>query len=453
MTAPINTRDMAVNTDFTEESNLKSMFTCWGIADEDPVDLIPAEELRDKSLEGLTNTCDKAVSVLRNTIKSLGTVLKKQKFQPDQFKDVFAVPIQNLEIGKTKLENLLIDIRAQYHDIYFKDDRYFCNTYWRVREVKDWGYRFIDYASAAVALGLIVVEAAKAQNPPDEKSSTVQHWGITGGFLVLSKLLSAATDYRNKKTIEKEQRKNALLHLKYRCDKAKEAAAIINVLQAFTRSVEEMDPVEIRRQFKNSIHAIKEENGGVVSESIARVIKKELGSLIEAKIFKEGGAVALAKYKYERAFLKKIFRAWCDIRFSLDDERDLLQEEPLQKESATDVAVFEGNTTTSAKLKEIFREWNQQRREADNAAGIASLGVHQQKHPSSDSAGNSRRVILESVVVDTGRENIHEDLGLSATLQFSCEKSAPGLPSKNFFSPTTATLSPPNLLASINNIA
>lgn len=203
MTAPINTRDMAVNTDFTEESNLKSMFTCWGIADEDPVDLIPAEELRDKSLEGLTNTCDKAVSVLRNTIKSLGTVLKKQKFQPDQFKDVFAVPIQNLEIGKTKLENLLIDIRAQYHDIYFKDDRYFCNTYWRVREVKDWGYRFIDYASAAVALGLIVVEAAKAQNPPDEKSSTVQHWGITGGFLVLSKLLSAATDYRNKKTIEK----------------------------------------------------------------------------------------------------------------------------------------------------------------------------------------------------------------------------------------------------------
>ena len=130
-----------------------------------------------------------------------------------------------------------------------------------------------------------------------------------------------------------------------------------------------------------------------------------------------------------------------------------MQEEPLQKESATDVAVFEGNTTTSAKLKEIFREWNQQRREADNAAGIASLGVHQQKHPSSDSAGNSRRVILESVVVDTGRENIHEDLGLSATLQFSCEKSAPGLPSKNFFSPTTATLSPPNLLASINNIA
>ena len=37
------------------------------------------------------------------------------------------------------------------------DDQYFCNSYFKVKDVKDWGYRGLDYMSAAVALALIVL--------------------------------------------------------------------------------------------------------------------------------------------------------------------------------------------------------------------------------------------------------------------------------------------------------
>lgn len=283
-----------------------------------PTTLIGVEEIRDRSIEGLTNTCDNAVSVLRNTITSLGTVLREQNYRLSQYKDVFAVPICNLERGKNSLEGLLSDIREQYQEVHNVDDRYFCNTYFKVKDLKDWGYRLVDYASATVALGVITIEAAKAQGATEERSGTMQHWGITGGFLLLSKVLSATTDYRNRKEREKESKRRQLVELKYRCDKAFEVAAMIDVLKAFNRSVDELDPIELKTQFKRSIKAIKEENGGVVSESLAKEIKKGLGSLIEEKIFTEAGSIAVTQFKLEKRKLKKIFDAWNRLRFEID---------------------------------------------------------------------------------------------------------------------------------------
>ena len=283
-----------------------------------PTTLIGVEEIRDRSIEGLTNTCDNAVSVLRNTITSLGTVLREQNYRLSQYKDVFAVPICNLERGKNSLEGLLSDIREQYQEVHNVDDRYFCNTYFKVKDLKDWGYRLVDYASATVALGVITIEAAKAQGATEERSGTMQHWGITGGFLLLSKVLSATTDYRNRKEREKESKRRQLVELKYRCDKAFEVAAMIDVLKAFNRSVDDLDPIELKTQFKRSIKAIKEENGGVVSESLAKEIKKGLGSLIEEKIFTKAGSIAVTQFKLEKRKLKKTFDAWNRLRFEID---------------------------------------------------------------------------------------------------------------------------------------
>lgn len=452
MAASINSRDIAVNTDLSEEVWGKSSCSCWGGTEVDINDLIPAEELRDKSLDGLTNTCDKAVSVLRNTIKSLGTVLRNQKFQPGQFKDVFAVPIQNLEVGKTKLESLLVDIRAQYHDIHFSDDRYFLNTYLKVRDLKDWGYRFVDYASATVALAMIAVEAAKAQDTTSEQPSMAQHWGITGGFLVLSKILSAATDYRNKKTIEKEQRKNALLHLKYRCDKAKEAAAIIDVLRAFTRSVDEIDPTELRTQLKRSIRAIKEENGGVVSENIAQVIKKELSSLLEERIFKEAGSVALMQHRYERRLLKKIFEVWNGGHVRIGGEENDTGEDPMvqQQESAI-VEASETTISTNPQLKEYFRDLNRRRFGSENAAGVLDWSL-QQNQLGFTTNGNRSEELVESVLVNVASCGNEEKVEISATLQYGAgtQPNEHAAFQKDFSIQASSLLSPPNLFAAMN---
>jgi hypothetical protein len=62
------------------------------------------QEMYDDSVEGLTNKCDKYVSILRNTVVSLGTLLREKKINPSQFQDLFAFPIANLELGRDKLE-------------------------------------------------------------------------------------------------------------------------------------------------------------------------------------------------------------------------------------------------------------------------------------------------------------------------------------------------------------
>jgi hypothetical protein len=464
MATPI-VRSVAVNTEVEDQLPKSSFACCWNISQADDSNIIPAEELRDKSLSGLTNSCDKAVAVLRNTITSLGIVMKEQKFHPSQFKDIFAVPIQNLEVGKLKLENLLVDIRIQYHDIHFEDDRYFCNTYLKVRDLKDWGYRFVDYASATVALAMIVVEAAKAQNPQPEQSSMIQQWGITGGFLVLSKILSAATDYRSKKTLEKEQRRNALLHLKYRCDKAKEAAAIIDVLKAFTLSINEIDPIELKTQFKRSIRAIKEENGGVVSKSIARVLKKELGSMIEEKIFQEAGSVAVLQYKYKKRVLKKIFLAWNQQRFEIDERKEEFADP--SKYGADDgahndvegAAIFEVAETSCQRhsgLDEVFKEPNRRRAESDSAAGVMEYAptTHGNHFFLEDKSGT--KGVLEEVVVDRVPFDRKEGGSISANLQYGTGTTAQFLiaPLRSISDsspqPENPYLSPPNLLATIS---
>lgn len=451
----LNMYDVAVNTDAEEASSKRCSACFWKIPAIDAVKIISAEELRDKSLDGLTNVCDKAVSVLRNTVTSLGKVLKEQKFHPLQFKEVFAVPIQNLEVGKLKLENLLIDIRTQYHDIYFEDDRYFCNTYLKVRDLKDWGYRFVDYASATVALAMIVVEAAKAQNPQTEQSSMIQHWGITGGFLVLSKVLSAATDYRSKKTFEKEQRKNTLLHLKYRCDKAKEAAAIIDVLKAFTRSIDEIDLIELKMQLKRSIRAIKEENGGVVSRSTAKMLKKELGSLMEEKIFQDAGSDAVLHYKYEMRVMKRIFTAWNQQRFEIDETRAGADLSALQEEGHTIVEVTETGRVKDPRLKEIFREWNYRRAEAESAAGVSGFLPEDQigQLTEEDRGGTGKEI--EAVVVDIVPFEHEEGRNISANLQYGAGKEAkvltlPLSTSALAGQSNNPYLSPPNLFATMS---
>jgi|GEM_PF-1730856 len=282
--------------------------------------IIPLEEMYDDSIEGLQNKCDKYVSNLRNTVTSLGEIFKDQTIQPQQIKDLLRFPICNLENGRRKLEWVQTKVRGIYGDDIRKEERYFLNTYFKINDLKSWGYRFVDYASASVALAMIFIEATKSQEKEQESSRLTSHWAVTGGFVVLSKALSAVTDYRNKKINEKALKKGRLLDLKYRCDKIYEATAIIDFLKAITLSVEEIDPVALRCQLKKSVRALKDEGMGIVPRSIAKGVKKRLNDLLEKKIFHEAGSVGLLHFQIEKRALKKTFDAWNRSRFSIDSE-------------------------------------------------------------------------------------------------------------------------------------
>lgn len=284
--------------------------------------LANVEEMYDSSIEGLQNKCDKYVSVLRNTVVSLGEILKDRTLNPSQFKDLFTFPISNLELGRKKLEWVQIKVREKYKEVGSKEDRYFCNTYLKVNDLKSWGYRFVDYASASVALAMIFIEAARSQEESQNTSGLASHWAVTGSLLVLSKALSATTDYRNKKMNEKALERARLLDLKYRCDKIYEAAAIIELLKAMTRSVEEIDPLALKCQLNRSIRALKEESVEIVPRSVAKNLKIGLCSLLEKKIYREAGSVGLLNFQIQKRDLKKIFDAWNRLRFSLDEEKD-----------------------------------------------------------------------------------------------------------------------------------
>ena len=399
---------------------------------------IALQELRDTSIAGLTNTCDKAVSVLRNTITSLGEVLRDQKFQPSQYKDVFAVPIKNLELGKKKLEDLAEEIRKQYQENLLGDDRYFCKTYFKVKDVKDWGYRFVDYAAATVALTMIVLEGVKAQESGKEEASGVQNFGVTGGLLILSKILSAATDYRNKKTLEKEMKKTKLLELKYRCDKANEAAAIIHVLQAVNRSIDEVDPNELRAHFKKSIRAIKEENGGVVSETLAKTIKRELGAIVEDRIFYEAGTIALMKFKYEKNLLKKIIQNWSFLKFVKKGCADGFDPQEAPRSVAEDdpgAGVFDPLQAPRSVVKD------------DPGAGVfdplqapRSVITMEQVGGNQDATGFC---LQEVIVAHPNTDNRGGELRLTAELQYGTGTMS------SAHSVNEEILSPPNLLSGI----
>jgi len=292
------------------------------------------QEMYDDSVEGLTNKCDKYVSILRNTVVSLGTLLREKKINPSQFQDLFAFPIANLELGRDKLEWVQKKVREKYRKDVQKLDKeegYFCNTYLKVSDLKSWGYRFIDYASASVALAMIFIEASKAQDTTQDSSRLTSHWGVTGGLLVLSKVLSAATDYRNKKLNEKAILKAKLLDLKYRCDKIYEAAALIDLLKAMTRSVSEIDPIALKCQLKRSIRALKEEGANIVPRSIAKDLKKGLSDLLEEKIFQEAGSAALLNFHSEKRNLKRIFDAWNRQRFAVDSETSVEESQSLDE--------------------------------------------------------------------------------------------------------------------------
>ncbi|NDE64088.1 MAG: hypothetical protein EB053_07035, partial [Chlamydiae bacterium] len=56
-------------------------------------DITPLEDMYDDSIEGLQNKCDKYVSILRNTVVSLGEIFKDQTIQPQQIKDLLTFPI------------------------------------------------------------------------------------------------------------------------------------------------------------------------------------------------------------------------------------------------------------------------------------------------------------------------------------------------------------------------
>jgi hypothetical protein len=184
---------------------------------------------------------------------------------------------------------------------------------------------------------MIFIEASKAQDTTQDSSRMTSHWGVTGGLLVLSKVLSAATDYRNKKLNEKAILKAKLLDLKYRCDKIYEAAALIDLLKAMTRSVSDIDPIALRCQLKRSIRALKEEGANIVPRSVAKDLKKGLSDLLEEKIFQEAGSAALLNLQSEKRTLKRIFDAWNRQRFAVDSETSVEESQSLDEGGCADI--------------------------------------------------------------------------------------------------------------------
>lgn len=176
---------------------------------------------------------------------------------------------------------------------------------------------------------------------------------------------------------------------------------------------------------------------------------------MEEKIFQDAGSAAVLQYKYEKRVLKKIFMAWNQQRFEIDETRGGADLSALQEEGHAIVEVTETGSVGDPRLKEIFREWNRRRAEADSAAGVRGFLPDDQngRLTEEDRGGTGKE--MEAVVVDMVPFDHEEGRNISANLQYGTGKEAevltlPLSTSALAGQSNNPYLSPPNLFATMS---
>lgn len=269
-----------------------------------------------ESNEDLKEVCEKSVENIRQIIINLGETLKHNRYSLVRLEDVYAAPERVIESNIATLTEIQKEIVKRKLAIKNEDDRYFCNSYFTVKDVKDWGYRGLDYISAAVALALILLGTTDDSTTQTASNQTekevITKGSLTAFLLIFSKGLSAVTDYRNKKKYEKEVELSQLKDLSYKCKKAKEASAILKIMRSITSAEEPCQNMLLRKVCEQKLGELGDENGGILDHTTAKSLKKQLMQEIDRKIKRQivSRLPSISALKDETSIIRKALYAW-----------------------------------------------------------------------------------------------------------------------------------------------
>ena len=297
-----------------------------------------------ESYEDLKEVCEKSVENIRQIIINLGETLKNNRYTLLRLEDVYATPQRVIESNITTLNEVQKEIRKRKLALKNEDDRYFCNSYFTVKDVKDWGYRGLDYLSAAVALGLIVLGTTDDSNSQTAANQTerevITKGSLTAILLIFSKGLSAVTDYRNKKKFEREVELSQLKDLSYKCKKAKEASAILKIMRSITSVEDPGHNMLLRRVCEQKIGDLGDDNGGILDVTTVKSFKKQLMQEIDRKIKRQImiRLPSIASQKDETSIIRKAFFAWRQLGAKMENGSTVTAAHHFQNDEASKTA-------------------------------------------------------------------------------------------------------------------
>ena len=297
-----------------------------------------------ESYEDLKEVCEKSVENIRQIIINLGETLKNNRYTLLRLEDVYATPQRVIESNITTLNEVQKEITKRKLALKNEDVRYFCNSYFTVKDVKDWGYRVLDYLSAAVALGLIVLGTTDDSNSQTAANQTerevITKGSLTAILLIFSKGLSAVTDYRNKKKFEREVELSQLKDLSYKCKKAKEASAILKIMRSITSVEDPGHNMLLRRVCEQKIADLGDDNGGILDVTTVKSFKKQLMQEIDRKIKRQImiRLPSIASQKDETSIIRKAFFAWRQLGAKMENGSTVTAAHHFQNDEASKTA-------------------------------------------------------------------------------------------------------------------
>ena len=240
------------------------------------------------TISELRQLCEESVENIRQIIIHLGAVLKNTTYPQSRLSDIFATPQYVIEKNIDVLTTVHNEINARKILIKTVDKRPFCGSYFTVEDAKDFGYRGLDYVAAIVALSLVVLGTSESvsefQNSEANSNELIVKGSFSAFLLVISKVLSAVTDYRNKKKYEREVELHQLDEISYKCKKAKEATGLLTILKSITNP-QHNDCNESLRQFNlKTIEQLISYVDDPLDFASLKLLKKQISVSIEQKI-------------------------------------------------------------------------------------------------------------------------------------------------------------------------
>jgi hypothetical protein len=225
-------------------------------------------------VEELINQCDFAVKAIDETVISVG-----QNFESKETTEMVAVIQSPLAVLERNIQKLR-EVQTTVEQFLNKKDPLFCGTRFTKQQVADWTFRGVDYLAAFVAVALIIMETSDTASKFLGETDVPK--GFTAALVMVSKVLSAATDYRNKQKLEREKFLGMLKDVEIKCQKIEEAAAIYNVFRSISALKNQVpSAIDPRSNCKDAVKLLKGMPDAKIQGDLAKNLKKQLSSAIE----------------------------------------------------------------------------------------------------------------------------------------------------------------------------
>jgi hypothetical protein len=225
-------------------------------------------------VEELINQCDFAVKAIDETVISVG-----QNFESKETTEMVAVIQSPLAVLERNIQKLR-EVQTTVEQFLNKKDPLFCGTRFTKQQVADWTFRGVDYLAAFVAVALIIMETSDTASKFLGETDVPK--GFTAALVMVSKVLSAATDYRNKQKLEREKFLGMLKDVEIKCQKIEEAAAIYNVFRSISALKNQVpSAIDPRSNCKDAVKLLKGMPDVKIQGDLAKNLKKQLASAIE----------------------------------------------------------------------------------------------------------------------------------------------------------------------------